>query len=195
MAKNKVILLGTGLLLSSAVVGNDQSILKNTILGCSQEYKNQILEVNNVDVLDHVFTERELNCGYRGFMIEQEKSLTEEEQKQEILNNETRYAKDYLNGNFNYEPIYKNRFSSKVKGLRLTMKISSKATLTTYNTIKSKVQFFSIEKSKIKEYEIEIQQAVAPNGSIVYVVDIEMTNDEYKSIKDFNWSILNVSKE
>jgi len=131
-----------------------------------------------------------------GSPFEQEppRQLTEAELKEQLHNKECRFPQDYISGNLDYNnPIYKNLFSTKVKGLKLKVDISNKATLATFKDINAKVQFFSKTGSKILERKFVIYEFIEPNKSISYKTEIEITNQQFKDIASASWQILSAT--
>lgn len=115
---------------------------------------------------------------------------TEAELKQELLNKECLNAQSYLDGTLKYTPIYKNAFSMKVKGLKLTCNIKNNATLATLKDIKAKVVFESKTGAKILEKTFDIYEFISPKETFKYKTEMRLTNQQYKDISKFNWTII-----
>lgn len=115
---------------------------------------------------------------------------TEAELKQELLNKECLNAESYLEGTLKYTPIYKNALSMKVKGLKLTCDIKNNATLATLKDIKAKVVFESKTGAKITEKTFDIYEFINPKGTFKYKTEMSLTNQQYKDISKFNWTII-----
>ncbi|UTW64557.1 hypothetical protein KFE98_10585 [bacterium SCSIO 12741] len=124
--------------------------------------------------------------------VEYEESapMTEAELKQQLKDRECYDGSEYLNGSLKYKPIYKNAFSTKVKGLKLFCTLRSKATLATYKDVKAKVRFVSKTGTVILEKEFDVYEFITPNDSIKYSTEIVVTNQQFKDIASFNWGIL-----
>ncbi|MES2288067.1 MAG: hypothetical protein V4547_20440 [Bacteroidota bacterium] len=117
------------------------------------------------------------------------KPLTEQELKEQLLQKECSNSTKYLDGTLKYEPKYKNALSLKVKGLKIVCKITNKATLATFKDIGAHIEFISKTGAKIFERDIDIYEFIAPNGSLTYNSEFEITNQQYKDIFKFNWRI------
>ena len=119
--------------------------------------------------------------------------LTEEELKQQLMQKECAKFNDYLEGSMKYIPIFRNALSLKVNGLKITCKIKNSATLATFKDIKAHVDFMSKTGTKIFEKEFDIYEFILPNNTIEYKTEIEITNQQYNDISQFNWSIVDAS--
>ena len=118
---------------------------------------------------------------------------TEAELKRELLNIECQNAESYLEGTLKYKPIYKNPLSNKVKGLKITCDIKSNATLVTLKDIKAKVIFESKTGAKIIENTFDIYEFIGPKSTFKYKTEIELTNQQYKDISKFNWTVISAA--
>ena len=78
----------------------------------------------------------------------------------------------------------------KVKGLKLKCKISNSATIANFKDIKALVTFKSKTGAIILKEEINIYEFIAPNSSIKYKTEIEITNQQYKDIESFEWTVI-----
>lgn len=123
----------------------------------------------------------------------EQRPLTEEELKQQLMETECSSPSQYLDGTLNYKPIYKNALSMKVVGLKLKCKMTNKATLATFKDVKARVEFLSKTGATILEREFDIYEFIAPKGSIEYKNEIEITNQQFKDIENFNWTIVKAS--
>ena len=47
--------------------------------------------------------------------------------------------------------------------------------------------------SDLREQDFEIYEFVSPNGEIIYNGEIDVTNQQWKDISDFKWSIKSAS--
>ena len=115
---------------------------------------------------------------------------TEAELKRELLNTECLNAESHLEGTLKYTPIYKNPLSMKVKGLKLTCDIKNNATLATLKDIKAKVVFESKTGAKILENTFDIYEFISPKKTFKYKTEMGLTNQQYKDISKFNWTII-----
>ena len=125
-----------------------------------------------------------------GNHFEEPRQLTETELKQQLLNKECSNGVKYLDGKLKYSPIYKNPLSMKVKGLKLSCTLKNKATLATFKDIKVKVMFESKTVAKILERSFDIYEFISANGSFLYKTEIKITNQQFKDISNFSWTIL-----
>ena len=115
--------------------------------------------------------------------------LTEAELKAQLLQKECNAATTYLDGTLKYTPIYKGPLSMKVKGLKITCNISNKAILATFKDIKTHIQYTSKTGAKILEKDFDIYEFIAPSGTITYKSEHRLTNQQYKDIAKYNWTI------
>jgi hypothetical protein len=123
----------------------------------------------------------------------QDRPLTEQELKEQLRGKECSNATKYLDGNLKYSPIYKNALSMKVKGLKIKCVISNRATLATFKDMKAHVEFTSKTGAKIFERSFDIYEFVGPKGQITYKSEFAITNQQYKDVADFNWTITRAS--
>ena len=123
----------------------------------------------------------------------EQRPLTEEELKQQLIEKECSIPAEYLDGTLKYTPIYKNILSMKVKGLKLKCQITNKATLAIFKDIKARVEFISKTGAIILEREFDIYEFIAPKSSIEYKTEVEITNQQFKDIENFNWTIVKAS--
>lgn len=117
------------------------------------------------------------------------KELTEEELKEQLHKTECSSPTNYLGGELSYVPIYKNLLSSKVKGVRLTLKISNSATLAIFKDINIRLNFISKTGTSIMKEDIIVYEFIKPNKTIKYKNEIEITNQQYKDLNEISWTI------
>ena len=118
---------------------------------------------------------------------------TEEELKMQLAEKECINADSYIDGNMGYDPIYKNALSMKVKGLKLKFDFTNSATIATYKDMVCKVDFYSKTMKLLFSKSITVYDFLKPGGSLKYKTEFEISNQDYKNINSFNWSILDVS--
>lgn len=117
------------------------------------------------------------------------KELTEEELKEQLHKTECSSPTNYLGGELSYVPIYKNLFSSKIKGVKLTLKISNSSTLATFKDIDISLNFISKTGTSIMKESIIIYEFIKPNKTIKYKNEIEISNQQYKDLNEISWTI------
>tara|TARA_B110000093_G_scaffold181650_1_gene226236 strand:+ start:697 stop:1170 length:474 start_codon:yes stop_codon:yes gene_type:complete len=116
--------------------------------------------------------------------------LNEVQLKLTLEQKECNDASQYIRGTISYEPKYKNLLSMKVKGLKLKCKISNNASIANFKDIKALITFKSKTGATILKEEINIYEFIAPNSSVKYKTEIEITNQQYKDIESFEWSVI-----
>lgn len=119
-----------------------------------------------------------------------EEPKTEAELREDLYNVECKNPAKYINGNLKMVPIYKNLLSLKVIGIKLKGSLVNNATLATFKNVKIKVSFKSATGSVLFSKVYEVYDFVGPQGTIEYVQEIEVTNQEYEDIADFSWGVL-----
>lgn len=121
------------------------------------------------------------------------KQLTEEELKEQLREKECNNPNNYLTGQIKTTLKYKNAFSMKVKGMALKFIIQNKATMAKYKDVKCRVRFISKTGSTIMEKEFVIYEFFGPKRTIQYETEIQLSNQQYKNIANYNWTILDAS--
>ena len=122
--------------------------------------------------------------------MEVAKELNEEQLKLTLEQKECNDASSYIKGSLSYEPKYKNAFSMKVKALKLKCEITNSASIATFKDVKALVTFKSKTGATILKEEINIYEFIAPNSSVNYKTEISISNQDYKDISDFEWTVL-----
>jgi len=118
---------------------------------------------------------------------------TERELKRELHTNECSRASRHLSGNLKYTARYKGLLSMKVNGLKLNCTIENNATLATFKDIKARVKFISKTGAVILTRTFNIYEFIEPNGSINYRTEIDITNQQYKDIDTYSWTIISAN--
>lgn len=118
---------------------------------------------------------------------------TEEELKQELFLKECKQATSYLTGTLSTEPIYKNLLSMKVKGMKLKCVIKNTATLATLKDINAQVVFKSKTGATVLTKTFDIYEFISPNSSYTYKTEISISNQQWKDIENFEWTIVEAS--
>ncbi len=118
------------------------------------------------------------------------RSLSETELKLTLEEKECLKPGDYLTGSLGYTPKYKNLLSLKVKALKLDCYITSSATIATFKDIKASVRFISKTGAIVLESQFDIYEFIKPKGKINYKTEIEITNQQFKDIDSYKWSII-----
>ena len=122
--------------------------------------------------------------------MEVAEELNEEQLKLTLEQKECNDASSYIKGSLSYEPKYKNAFSMKVKALKLKCEITNSASIATFKDVKALVTFKSKTGATILKEEINIYEFIAPNSSVNYKTEISISNQDYKDISDFEWTVL-----
>ena len=78
----------------------------------------------------------------------------------------------------------------KVKALKLKCEITNSASIATFKDVKALVTFKSKTGATILKEEINIYEFIAPNSSVNYKTEISISNQDYKDISDFEWTVL-----
>lgn len=118
---------------------------------------------------------------------------TEEELKAKLEDKECLNSNTYISGTMAYDPIYKNALSIKVKGVKLKFEFTNAATLATYKDLVCKVDFYSKTDKLLFSKTIIIYDYLTPGGTLKYKTEFEISNQDYKDIHSFSWSITDVS--
>jgi len=118
------------------------------------------------------------------------KQLTEEELRQQLKNKECDFAQDYLTGKFEFRPIYRNFFSSKVKGVNFSCAIHNKATVATFKDVMIRVKFITKTEAVILDETFTIYDFVASNDTVNYSNEISMTNQDFEDIAEWSWNVV-----
>jgi hypothetical protein len=118
------------------------------------------------------------------------KQLTEEELRQQLKIKECDFAQDYISGKFEYRPIYRNFFSSKVKGVNFSCAIYNKATVATFKDVMIRVKFITKTEAVILDKTFTIYDFVAPKDTVIYSNEISMTNQDYEDIAELSWNVI-----
>jgi MoaA/NifB/PqqE/SkfB family radical SAM enzyme len=117
--------------------------------------------------------------------------LTEQELKQQLRNKECSQATKYLDGTLSRTPIFKNALSLKVKGVKLNFKIQNNATIATYKDVKIKLIGKSKTGANVIVKDINIYEYFYPGKRVNYKTEIKISNQQYKDIQNFSWTISN----
>lgn len=121
------------------------------------------------------------------------KQLTEEELKEQLKQKECNNPNDYLTGKLSWEGKYKNALSLKINRMALNCNISNQASMATYKDVKCHVKFLSKTGSPVIEEEFVVYEFFKPNNIVNYKTEINITNQQFKDIKDVEWSIVNAT--
>jgi MoaA/NifB/PqqE/SkfB family radical SAM enzyme len=119
--------------------------------------------------------------------------LTEQELKQQLRNKECSQATKYLDGTLSRTPIFKNALSLKVKGVKLNFKIQNNATIATYKDVKIKLIGKSKTGANVIVKDINIYDFFSPGIRVNYKTEIKISNQNYKDIQKFTWTISNAN--
>lgn len=122
-----------------------------------------------------------------------EKSLTEDQLKQKLIEKECSKSVEYLSGSVNHMPIYRNILNLKVKGLKLKFKFSNRATIAVFKDLKVNVVLLSKTGAPILERTILIYDFISPNVELNYQTEIEISNQEYIDFEEIKWEIVDAS--
>ena len=120
-----------------------------------------------------------------------ESPLTEQELKQQLRNKECSQASKYLDGTLSRTPIFKNPLSFKVKAVKLNFEIDNNATIAAYKDLKIKLIGKSKTGSNVIVKEINIYEYFYPGKRVNYETEIKISNQKYKDIQKFSWTISN----
>lgn len=115
--------------------------------------------------------------------------LSEEELKRQLEATECSYPPDYLHGDIGTKALYKGILSTKVNGLRLTVKLTNSATLATFRDVKISVQLMSKTGSTIEEERFTIYEFIKPNQTIKYNYEMSITNQQFKDYDRISWIV------
>lgn len=118
------------------------------------------------------------------------KNKSEKELKQELYLRECSRAAELLSGSLNVTPKYKNALSMKVNRLKINCTIRNKATVTTFKNIKARADFKSKTGAIILSKTFIIYEYISPKRSITYDNTFEITNQQYKDMSNYSWTIL-----
>ena len=121
------------------------------------------------------------------------RQLTEEELKEQLKQKECNNPNNYLTGKLSWEGKYKNALSMKINRMVLNCNISNTASMAIFKDIKCRVKFLSKTGSTVMEEEFVVYEFFKPNKTVNYKTEISITNQQYKDIKDFKWSIINAT--
>jgi hypothetical protein len=125
----------------------------------------------------------------------QEEPMSEEELKQELFDVECSNSSTYLSGSVSYKPIYKGLLSSKVKGIKLEINLTSSATLATIKDIGIELNFTAKTGASVLREEIMIYEFIEPGSSIRSRNEISVTNQEWQDITDVELTVSTSSCE
>ena len=121
------------------------------------------------------------------------KQLTEAELKEQLKQKECDNPNSYLTGKLSWEGKYKNALSLKINRMALNCNISSKAIIATYKDVKCHVKFLSKTGSTVIEEEFVIYEFFKPNNTVNYKTEINISNQQFKDIKNIKWSIVSAT--
>lgn len=119
--------------------------------------------------------------------------LTEEELKEQLKLTECSSPASYFEGTLKHSPKYKNALSIKVKALKIECAIKNTATLATFKDVKLHLTFKSKTGTNILEKDLTVFEFFSPGKTVNYKTEIEISNQEYQDISDFEWSIIDAS--
>jgi hypothetical protein len=126
-----------------------------------------------------------MGCGGAG----RDRPLTEYELKQQLLASECMYPENHITGKVHREPIYKNLLSMKVIGLKLKFEIINKATMAVFKDLTVNVKFTAKTGGVVIQKDITIHEYFAPGQLVNFRYDLDISNQQYKDIDAFSWSI------
>ena len=122
-----------------------------------------------------------------------DRPLTEQELKEQLRGKECANPNSYLDGTLKYEAKYKNALSLKVKGLKINCRIRNNATLATFKDIRARAEFKSRTGAVIFTKAFTIYEYIAPGNSYTYRTEFGISNQQWKDISDFSWTIEDAS--
>lgn len=118
------------------------------------------------------------------------KQLTEEELKAQLKQKECNHPNDYLTGKLSWEGKYKNALSLKINRLALNCNIANKATMAIYKDVKCRVKFLSKTGSVVLSEEFIVYEFFRPNYTVNYNTEINITDQQFRDIKNVEWIII-----
>lgn len=166
------------------------TVLATILVSCS-DAKDKELELREREI-----ALREKELGINNELNDEQsysqpkRQKTEKEVKQELFAIECNNPAKLLSGRLNYKPIYKNVLSTKVNGLKMTVTLNSKATIATITNAKLKVDFKSKTDVTIFSKSFVVYEYIEPNGTIKYVNEFEITNQQFEDLDHFSCSII-----
>lgn len=116
--------------------------------------------------------------------------LTEEDLIRRLKNIECTSKNNRITGSMKSSPSYKGILSSKVNGLNLKFRITSKSLLASYKDVKVKVDLLSKTGAVIKADTLILYETIRAGETITAKNHIPLSNQQYLDFKDSNWSIL-----
>lgn len=123
----------------------------------------------------------------------EDQPLSEEELKEELQNKECNEVAKYISGTLSYGARYKSLLSMKADGIKLTLNMTSSATLATFKDIHVKVTFTSKTGAVVVEEKITVPEFIKPGESIKYDTEIDCTEQNYMDIVAGSWVIVDAS--
>lgn len=115
--------------------------------------------------------------------------------KVQLLDKECQQPKDYLSGKMGYKPVYKNLLSMKVIGLKLNGSLTNKASLATFKDVEIKVRLLSATGASLYEKYFIVYDFLPAKSNIQFSEEIEISNQVYSDLEEFEWSIVGASCE
>ena len=117
---------------------------------------------------------------------------SEEELKEELFRKECRKGIDLLYGRLKLEGKYKNALSLKINRAKVYGDITNNASIATFKDVKIRVDLKSITNTIITSRYFTVYKFFQPGMTVSIDKIIDISNEEWKSIASYSFSIVDV---
>lgn len=108
---------------------------------------------------------------------------------EELRETECAHGSDFISGTLKFGARYKAALSMKADGIKITLDLTSTATLATFKDVVVVVTFVSETGAVVIEKEMTVDEFIQPGGTVQYETEIDCTPEQYENISEGTWVV------